>query len=212
MGLELVVADQVKVFAYAWLLGAALGLCYELFRIPRQAFRMPAWVVFLQDLLYVLLWALATFLFQMTFSKGQVRLYILVGEFLGWVLYYFTLGALLFRLSGAIIAGIRAVLHVVFGKILFPLVRLLLCPFRWLWRCFRRVASRSRGAIQRRYCRERQKHLERRQTRRVLQTQRRERKLAQKQAQRATRAAAKRAQKAPKRTGQHKKGTKKDGA
>ena len=191
MDLELVVADQVKIFLYAWLLGAALGLGYELFRIPRLAVKMPAWLIFVQDLLYVILWASATFFFQMTYSRGQVRLYILVGELLGWTVYYFTVGALFYRLSGAIIAAVKAIVHFLLGKILCPLLRLLFRPFVWLWGKVRRGVGRSKRAIQRRYDQRRQKRLEQRRQKQLQHQQVKEQKRAQKQNRKNQKQAAK---------------------
>ena len=97
------IADQTAVFFRSLLLGAVLGCLYDLFRVSRLAFLLPALVVLAEDLLFFLCSSALLFAFMMEHSYGQVRWFILLGAALGWTLYYFTVGSLVMRCSAGII-------------------------------------------------------------------------------------------------------------
>ena len=92
--METYLSGQAIAFLWSVALGAGLGAVYDGFRIGR-ILKKKAWLtVFLEDLLFALVAALST-AFCFTFTNyGQVRLFLLVGEGLGFLLYYNTLGAL----------------------------------------------------------------------------------------------------------------------
>lgn len=128
--MEIVVAQQVWLFLYSCLLGAGLGLLYDLFRISRIAFPSPVAVVLVEDILYFGLCAVATFLFIMAQNYGQIRWFILAGELIGWVVYYLTVGVVVIGASRAIIRVIAWMLRLLYRLFIAPFVAI----FRWLWR------------------------------------------------------------------------------
>ena len=71
--------------------GVILGACYDILRIWRILFHTQKRAVFFQDFFYMAFAALFTFLMALSLS-GKVRLYILLGEFLGFFSYYYTVG------------------------------------------------------------------------------------------------------------------------
>ena len=81
------VASQVVFFLQSMLLGAALGVFYDVFRILRLAFPKGKVVIFFQDLLFFCTAAVATFVFLEYAQSGEIRLFIFIGEILGFVLY-----------------------------------------------------------------------------------------------------------------------------
>ncbi|MCL2057413.1 MAG: spore cortex biosynthesis protein YabQ [Oscillospiraceae bacterium] len=123
--MELYVADQTLAFLGAIAVGAALGLVYDVFRITRIAFPIPKAVIFFQDVLYFLICAAVTFLYLMSAIHGKIRIFLLAGELIGWVLYHFTIGQLVMRISAAIIEGIRRTLAFLFRYIAMPIWRLI---------------------------------------------------------------------------------------
>lgn len=136
MGIHL--AEQTTVFLQACLLGAALSVLYDLFRILRVAFPPRPGMAFVQDLLFWTISALVTFFFVLVTLDGTVRGYLLIGELLGWLLYHFTLGAVVMRLAQTLIVAVRAVLRAMCRFILRPAVKLacaLAALLLWPWRC-----------------------------------------------------------------------------
>lgn len=71
--------------------GLILGACYDILRIWRIFFHTQKRAVFFQDFFYMVFAALFTFLLSLSLD-GKVRLYILVGQFVGFFSYYYTVG------------------------------------------------------------------------------------------------------------------------
>ena len=116
------VSAQTFVFLFSCVLGAGLGLLYDIFRIIRLAAPCGKVAVFFQDILFLLACTAATFLFLLRESAGEVRIFILVGEILGAVLYYLTFGTLIMKLSRLLIDSVK--------RFKAFLIRLLLPPMR----------------------------------------------------------------------------------
>ena len=109
-------AGQTIAFLYSCAFGVALCVVYDLFRAVRLFFLLGrVWTAFL-DVLYFFLAAVFTFAFFMAVTQGEVRGYLYLGEFLGWFLYYETVGSWLFRLQNQIFSF----LHRVMRKIASP--------------------------------------------------------------------------------------------
>lgn len=136
---------EVAVFFEAVLLGALLGALYDVFRILRLSFPNGRVLIFLEDVLYFALAAVVSFSFVVLQNGGVLRAFLLLGELLGAVLYFFTLGVLVMKAAGLIIRLIRSVLSLLFRLTVRPLIRL----FRWVGRKLRALLRllRSKYAV-----------------------------------------------------------------
>ena len=85
----LTIADQTRLFLLALGLGFLLGIVYDLFRVVRMAFTMRRAGVFIQDVLFFLTCAAVTFVFLLAVNQGEIRGFIIAGEGLGFLIYYF---------------------------------------------------------------------------------------------------------------------------
>lgn len=118
--MAITITGQTAVFFHSLLLGAALGCFYDLFRITRIAFLIPAPLVLVEDLLFFLFSSIVLFGFMLENSFGQIRYFILLGVALGWIVYYNTVGSVVIKCSARIIRAVRAALAFL-GR---PLVRM----------------------------------------------------------------------------------------
>lgn len=141
--MEISVTEQTLVFLAACAFGAVLGAFYDVFRVFRVAVPCPRVVIFLQDVLYWAVCAVATFLFILCVNGGVVRAFVIGGELIGAVLYYFTIGWLVLRSAKAIIAALRAFFRFV--------ARLIARPFRGLFRLCTPPA-RKMGSFSKKFC------------------------------------------------------------
>ena len=91
------VNTQTIIFLQAILMGAVFGAVYDLFRIFRIAVPLPAGVIVAEDVIYFAFCGFMSFFLAMTVNFGQVRFFILLGELLGFLLYYLTLGVLVMK-------------------------------------------------------------------------------------------------------------------
>lgn len=147
MGIYL--AEQAAVFLQSIIVGAALGVLYDAFRISRVAFPTAQGIIFAEDVLFFLVCALVTFFFGLGAIDGSLRVFLIIGELIGAVLYYFSLGKLVMGVSKRIIAAIKAVMSFIFYKILCPIwflvyniVALILRPFIFLAEIFKKLLKK----------------------------------------------------------------------
>lgn len=113
-----VLSSQTAGFLAFLASGVLLGAVYDVLRIWRALFRSEKRSVFIQDFLYMVVAALFTFLVNLGVNGGEVRLYLLLGELLGWFAWHFTAGNVTVRLF-------RLLADFLYGKIFGPLGRLL---------------------------------------------------------------------------------------
>ena len=104
---SLSLATQTKNFLLSLGLGFLMGFVYDLFRIIRISISERKIFVIVFDLLYCIFLCLSTFVFLITVNEGQVRFYLLLGEAIGFAVYYFSFGAIVFSFSGKIIDFIK---------------------------------------------------------------------------------------------------------
>ena len=130
-------------------MGAVFGVIYDLFRIFRIAVPLPAGAVVAEDVIYFVFCSFMSFFLTMTVNFGQVRFFILLGELLGFLLYYLTLGTLVMKCAQRLIACIRWIFRALWKLLLRPVGRL-----------FGKLGKNAKKAVQ--------KHRKHLQTRRIL--------------------------------------------
>ena len=118
------VSQQTMTFLQSLLLGAALGMLYDVFRILRLLIPSGKVISFVEDIVYFLLCGVISFAFLIAVNNGIIRAYLLAGELLGAVLYYFTLGKFIYRIADKIITLIKKFLALLYRIFLSPFVRL----------------------------------------------------------------------------------------
>ncbi len=133
--------DQVYTFIlYAVLIGMALGVIYDVFRIIRMWVSVPGiisdrkkekehkstffvnTVVFICDILFFLITAVISAIFIFHVNNGRIRGIALAGSLLGFVAYYNTVGRLVTMISGFIIRGVYFIFRFILNGIILPCV------------------------------------------------------------------------------------------
>ena len=82
---------QLRLFFYAVGFGLLMGLLYDAFRFLRLLTAAKGIVIAL-DFLYVLAVGFFDFCFRLVLDHGRLRLYVICGQVLGWLLYVLTVG------------------------------------------------------------------------------------------------------------------------
>lgn len=97
--------------------GFLLGILYDVFRTIRLVISNSRGFVFFMDMLYFAVCAFASFCFIMVVDCGRVRIYAALGWILGWLIYYFSFGAIAIKVSGAVISAVRRFFAAIFAPI-----------------------------------------------------------------------------------------------
>ena len=100
-------AEQTEIFLYSLGFGFLLGILYDIFRTVRMVISNSKSFVFFMDLFYFTVCAFLTFSFVLTVDSGKIRVYVIFGEILGWVIYYFSFGAIALKVSNAVVSFLK---------------------------------------------------------------------------------------------------------
>lgn len=142
MNMELSISGQTLDFLLSCLLGVGLGALYDVFRILRLAFWHGKIIIGIQDILFFALAAVSSFLFMLFRCEGQLRFYVLLGELLGFIVYYFTVGFLVIRMSKCIIHWIKKILFFLYKIFIRPFVKLFIFISRKIRMFFVHIVSK----------------------------------------------------------------------
>ena len=113
-------SEQCLIFLASLGVGFLLGILYDFLRALRLSFTKGKIVVIIFDLLYFFVVAFVSYLFILATNKGEVRSYIIIGELLGAIFYYFSLGFALMKLTDKFILLLNRFYSFVFKIISFP--------------------------------------------------------------------------------------------
>ena len=119
MGITLL--NQVQIFLASSVFGVLLGLVYTIFWILKRTISASKIQDFMYDFVYLVVCAFLTFTFIFTFNYGEIRLYILAGELLGFIVYYITVGSLMIKIISAILSFLRRVKNKVKRIVFIPI-------------------------------------------------------------------------------------------
>ena len=113
-------ATQTKNFLLSMGLGFIMGIFYDLFRIIRLSISQKKVFIIVFDLLYCIFLCFISFIFCMTVNEGQIRFYLLLGEAVGFAVYYFSLGVVVFTFGEKSVEIIKKCLKRIFKVLFFP--------------------------------------------------------------------------------------------
>lgn len=137
---SLSIAEQTRSFLFSLGFGFIMGFLYDIVRIIRICISAKKASFIISDILYSVILCISTFLFLLTVNEGEVRFYLILGEAAGFGVWYFSLGVLLYSVSGKIIAFLKRAARAVFRAVSFP--------FRWIFgkigKLFNKIFKKSR--------------------------------------------------------------------
>lgn len=108
---------QTEIFLLSLGFGFLLGILYDVFRTLRLIISRSAGFTVFMDIFCFVLCAFLIFFFNLIVDEGKIRLYVLFGDLLGWMIYYFSFGEISMRVSNRIIQSVRGALRVVLKPI-----------------------------------------------------------------------------------------------
>lgn len=123
--MKVAVAEQVIWFGQSIVLGVLLAIIYDCFRIFRIAVKSTVVAVFIEDILFFAIYGIMTFLFMLEVSQGQIRLFIIIGEFIGAVLYRYTISTPIMAILKVIVNTIKKIVIVAYRWIIKPIYQII---------------------------------------------------------------------------------------
>ena len=114
-------ALEWRIFGGGLILGALLGAVYDVLRALRMTIKHPAWLVFIEDVAFMLVSGAAYYSYCTELCRGQVRLFVLAAVLLGFSIYLLTLGRLVSRLVAEVVKFVKTALSVL-GKLVKKII------------------------------------------------------------------------------------------
>lgn len=127
--------EQVLIFLASLGVGFLLGVLYDFLRAVRLSFTRGKIAVVIFDLIYFFSVAFFSYIFILAANKGEVRSYIIIGELLGAVFYYFSFGIAVVKITNRFVSLLKQFYSFVFNMISFP------------FRLIKRLVSRFFGKL-----------------------------------------------------------------
>lgn len=110
-------SDECLIFLYSTILGIALGVVFDVFRVIRAVIPHNSFFVAFEDILFMLIWTFSLVIFSVELSGGNIRFFCFVGTFLGFIIYFFSVGKIVIGFIRSISSFIRRLLKAIFGRI-----------------------------------------------------------------------------------------------
>lgn len=121
-------SEQTVIFLTSLGVGFLLGILYDVFRAIRLSLTKSRTATIIFDILYFFTFGFFSYIFILALNKGEIRSYIIIGEIIGAVFYYFSFGIVAIRLTDKFVAIIKRI-----KKFIFTVISL---PFKLLHRLF----------------------------------------------------------------------------
>lgn len=109
---------QTEIFLYALGFGFLLEVLYGIFRAVRMINPDSKGFVFFMDLLYFAVFTFLAFCFILVTDSGRLRVYVAFGIALGWIVCYFSFGAIAMRVGKSVSSVLTKVFLTLFKPFL----------------------------------------------------------------------------------------------
>jgi hypothetical protein len=113
----LTVHEELLLFFGAVLLGCALEILFDLFRAFRLIIPHKTAATAIEDIIFILIWAGSVVCFTSVFAKGDLRIFYIIGNILGLILWRVTIGNPLVRLLSRLLHNILRLIKWLFSPI-----------------------------------------------------------------------------------------------
>ena len=127
-------SDECLIFLYSIILGAVLGVVFDVFRVIRAVIPHNSFFVAFEDIIFMLIWTFSLVIFSVELSGGNIRFFCFVGSFLGFIIYFFSVGKIVITFIRSVSSLIRRLLNAIFGRI-----------YGFLRRCFVSVCQKVKS-------------------------------------------------------------------
>lgn len=113
--------NQAYSFLFFSINGVIIGLIFDFFRILRKAFKTNNLITYIEDILFWILTGISIIIFMCNFSDGNLRLYMLIGLILGFLIYIFTISKYIIKFFVYIINILKKVMNYILKIINIPI-------------------------------------------------------------------------------------------
>ena len=131
--------NQLFLFLLSVFFGFVIGFFYDFLVIFRKIIKHFKFMVQIEDLIYWTISDLLLFFIMLKENHGEIRGFLILGSFIGMILYFFAVSKIFLKISDKILSLIKKLLIVTF-KILFT-------PIGYVLKLFKKIFDLTIGNI-----------------------------------------------------------------
>ena len=138
-------ATQTRSFLMSLGFGFVVGVLYDAFRLLRVCISKGKRLQIAFDVIFCIFLGFITFLFFMTVNEGEFRIYLLLGEAVGFSVYSLSIGIVVFAYGELWIDWIKEHLSKIFSFVFSPFKRLWMRIFSCAGKIMEKQGERQRN-------------------------------------------------------------------
>ncbi len=112
------------------LVGIAIGFLFDCFRILRKSFKTADWITYIQDIIFWILTGIIILFSIFKFNNGEIRSYIILGIFFGFLIYILTISRVIVKYSVRVIQLVKKIISYPIHIIVNILRKFILNPIK----------------------------------------------------------------------------------
>lgn len=113
--------EQLNSFFIFTLVGIAISILFDIFRVLRKTFKTPDVVTYIEDILFWIISGIIILGSIFLFNNGELRLYLFIGMSIGVLLYMLFISKYFIKINVYIISTIQKVINKILHIILKPI-------------------------------------------------------------------------------------------
>ncbi|MGN1481760.1 spore cortex biosynthesis protein YabQ [Porcipelethomonas sp.] len=110
-------SEQLRLFLLSCLFGIPVGIVFDLFRVFRMLIPHNKIAAAAEDLIFFCLYGIFLMCFTVTEARSEFRFYFCIGNFLGFALYFVTVGSAVTSVLRKIIMFIKKIFAMIFRPV-----------------------------------------------------------------------------------------------
>ncbi len=107
------VSEEIFLFGLSCVFGIIIGICYDVFRTARILFPHNTALVVIEDVAFMAGYAIFLSSFSSAAARGELRFYYVIGNALGFIVYFFTLGSVVISAMKKIYFAFKKVTEII---------------------------------------------------------------------------------------------------
>ena len=102
--------NQLYILLSFFIAGIIIGLLFDIFRVTRKSFKLPNFIIYIEDVLFWILAGLIIIATIFIFTDGQIRLYMFLMLFMGAFIYFALISKLFIKINVKLVKLIQTVI------------------------------------------------------------------------------------------------------
>ena len=139
------ISYQFKVFLISLFIGLILGLFYDFIKIFRKFILHNNIIINIEDTIYWLFMSIIIFLISLYQNNGEIRIFFILGIFIGMILYITLISSLFIKLSTKIINIFIRLILFIFKAISMPfliLFNIIIKPLKFFYNILKNITKK----------------------------------------------------------------------